>query len=68
MKTCTLSISDIEAIRQTLGLEADDTSSDPAILVMRRNEQLNRIVQWNGPINDSATIEAWVGRVWGITL
>ena len=68
MKTSTLSIADIEAVRQSLGLEADDTSADNTILAMSKSEQLNRILQWNGLISYGSTIEGWVERVWGITL
>lgn len=58
----------MEAVRQNLGLEADDTSRDDEISGMTRQEVLTRVCNWNGLINYAETIREWIEDIWGIDL
>lgn len=56
------------AVRQNLGLEADDTSMDERINAMTRQEVLNRVCEWEGLIDYGETILDWIEDIWGVDL
>ncbi len=58
----------MEAVRQNLGLEADDESRDDEINDMSRQEILECVCNWNGLINYADTIREWIENIWGIDL
>lgn len=58
----------MEAVRQNLGLEADDTSKDDEINEMTRQEVLDRVCKWNGLIGYADTIREWIEDIWGVDL
>lgn len=58
----------MEAIRQNLGLESDDSSMDDEIMKMSKDEVFDRLLTWNGFINYGGTIREWVNDVYGVEL
>ena len=58
----------MEAVRQNLGLEFDDTSKDDEISEMSRDEILDRVCEWNGLIGYGSQIREWIEDIWGIDL
>lgn len=58
----------MEAVRQNLGLEADDISMDDEIAEMSKDEILSRVCNWNGLLNYGCTVREWVVDIWGIDL
>lgn len=58
----------MEAVRQNLGLEADDESKDDEINSMPRLKVLECVCNWNGLINYADTIRDWIEDIWGIDL
>ena len=58
----------MEAVRQNLGLEEDDTSMDDRIVKMSRGEVLNRVATWNNLIGYGDTIRNWVENIYGVLL
>lgn len=58
----------MEAIRQNLDLESDDTSMDKKIMKMSKDEIFDRLLTWNGLIGYEGTIREWVNDVYGVEL
>ncbi|MED2002462.1 hypothetical protein P4V86_03695 [Brevibacillus laterosporus] len=58
----------MEAIRQNLDLESDDTSMDKKIMKMPKDEIFNLLLTWNGFIGYGDTIREWVNDVYGVEL
>lgn len=56
------------ALRQNLGLKADDVSKDQLINTMSKDEVLDRVATWNGLLGYGYTIKSWVERIYGIML
>lgn len=58
----------MEAVRQNLGLEPDDTTHDEEIEEMSRDEVLDRVCEWNGLIGYGDTVREWIEDIWRIDL
>lgn len=57
-----------QAIRQNLGLEADDKSQDGRIAAMSKREQLERFLEWNNLIGYAGVAINAVEEIYGIQL
>jgi len=59
----------IEAVREHLDLEPNDTSLDMEIANMSKNEVFKHVVSWNGLIGGyDFTIKGWIRSIYGIDL
>ena len=58
----------MQAVRQNLGLESDDTSMDKEIFSMPQSEVLERFFTWNGVCGYGDTIINVVEEIFKITL
>ncbi|PFQ34717.1 hypothetical protein [Bacillus cereus] len=59
----------IETVRQSLGLQKDDTSMDNTILYMDKSEVFACVVQWNGLLGGyDVTIKDWIKGIYGFDL
>ncbi|WP_144537093.1 hypothetical protein [Bacillus thuringiensis] len=59
----------IETVRQSLGLQKDDTSMDNTILEMNSSEVFACVVQWNGLLGEyDVTIKGWIKDIYGLDL
>lgn len=58
----------MENVRQALGLEDDDESSDDKIMAMEKSEVLGLYWQWNGIIGYETEILESIEDIFNITL
>ena len=58
----------IKTVRESFGLEPDDTSRDGEIVAMSKQEVLNRVCNWDGLIDYGDTIIKWINQIYGIDL
>lgn len=58
----------MEAVRQNLGLEKNDTSMDDTIMKMSKDEVLDRVGTWNNLIGFGPSVRSWVEGIWGVDL
>ena len=52
-------------VRQSLGLQADDTSEDDTINAMSGTEIFSRVCDWNGLLGYGDTIRVWIKDIFG---
>lgn len=55
-------------VRESLGLEPDDTSRDEKIEAMSKQSIFNRVCNWEGFIGAGDTIIKWINQIYGIDL
>ena len=58
----------VEAVRQRLGLKANDSTHDDEIMAMSPDDVFKHVCNWQGLINYSNTIKYWVENIYGVTL
>jgi len=58
----------LEAVRQNIGLKADDESKDDEIAEMSKEEVLDRVFNWNGLIGYGSAIKQWIEDIYGVNL
>ncbi|NJP37509.1 hypothetical protein [Alkalicoccus luteus] len=56
------------AVRQSLGLQADDTSQDAAIMNMKKNHVMDRVIRFYNDSLSGAEIRQLINYVFGINL